>query len=777
MSESFDDNEPIETGDGARLRIKGIVDNPDRAVDTSDTAEPVKNFEGWIAEEAAFRDRDWTRAAERVTYWSRFVAIFILAVMLIGWPAGTLVGHYNTTGSLSNFHLGDMFPTGAVLFASVVPVIIIMLGYMFAKQMRMMSAAESIATVAQQFMQPDETAIYNVDAVGHAVRGQMEAINSGIDDALIRLASVEAMIRKHVDAIDAAGVAIESHTTGAVTRVADERSRLIALTEQLNAKADDFATAIALKAQAGIEAINESTEVSTQAEQALESRLQRLEGASMQALESFGALTKALGEADANIMDRAHRIDNSAQEIKRSTESTARAADAAAESAARNAANLASIAKQAANTSKTSADEAIQIAQQESERTAGSAIEFATREAERVAEAAASALETVKNATSSAVVSAAEDATKATDAADQVGEAAQKAMEAAQRASDEVRKASEAAHKSAEDALTVSKAAKEHSETQQKQLLEARASLEAENARLEKLIEEQRQRADRLADAIANQTDRLSKLAEAQLREQEAALQTAQIETRPPHESEAPKPQSQRPTAIKTKTTQHPGDHGAHQNRLDEMAASIARPKSQSKSQHTNTRVPPEHHSPQPSQQPKNAPEQGRRHSEKSKSDVSWREILTATDDAAPIELQKNTQREQGIQQAEAKAPDADEAMKIIYDLQSFTFVLENQLYGEPPVALQERFERGDRNIFANRLLRLNESDVKRRIRMEAGRNKNFDRAIHEFLQGFEKLLEDATTSETADEELEEYLSSALGRVYLLIGATVGYFA
>jgi hypothetical protein len=99
------------------------------------------------------------------------------------------------------------------------------------------------------------------------------------------------------------------------------------------------------------------------------------------------------------------------------------------------------------------------------------------------------------------------------------------------------------------------------------------------------------------------------------------------------------------------------------------------------------------------------------------------------------------------------------------------------RLYGEPPVTLLERFERGDRNVFANRILRLNEADVKRRIRAESARDKSFEKGIHNFLQGFERLLEDATTSATADEELEEYLSSPLGRVYLLVGATVGYFA
>jgi hypothetical protein len=124
----------------------------------------------------------------------------------------------------------------------------------------------------------------------------------------------------------------------------------------------------------------------------------------------------------------------------------------------------------------------------------------------------------------------------------------------------------------------------------------------------------------------------------------------------------------------------------------------------------------------------------------------------------------------------EPAGPAAD-AIKIISKLQSFTFDLETRLYGDPPQGLRDRFDHGDRNIFANRLLRLNETDVKRRIRAESGRDKTFERDIHDFLQGFERLLEDATTSETADEDLEEYLSSPLGRVYLLIGATVGYFA
>jgi hypothetical protein len=164
------------------------------------------------------------------------------------------------------------------------------------------------------------------------------------------------------------------------------------------------------------------------------------------------------------------------------------------------------------------------------------------------------------------------------------------------------------------------------------------------------------------------------------------------------------------------------------------------------------------------------APDESKRQEGRRKEGVSWREILTATDDAAPLDLGAANRQE-------TPPRNAVNAIKMIGHLQLFTLDLETRLYGDPPPALLERFENGDRNVFANRLLRLNETDVKRRIRSESARDKHFEKGIHDFLQGFERLLEDATTSETADEELEEYLSSPLGRVYLMIGATVGYFA
>lgn len=819
--------------ESARLRLQGIIDSSDALTEPAASGK-FRSFEKWAAAEGREGDLKALRLGRlggRLETWARFAAVVIFACVFVGWPIGSMIAHVDLAGSMRGFALADAYTAWAVAVGLIVPLCLFLLGHLAARMTSMIGAAESIAAMAQRLMQPDRAAISNVQTVGSVVREQMEALNAGIDDALIRLASAEAMIRQHVGAIEQAGAAVESRTSNAAERVAVERARLMDLTETLNVRADEFANAIAEKAQANIAALENAGTATLSAEARFDDRLARLEAAAERALTSFDALRSALSDADEHMRATSGSIETSAGEVKRASELAARIADAAAESAARNAANIGMFSGQASERARKAAEDAIDIARREAERAADAAVEFATRESQRVTEAAAKAVEGVRAATKSAVEIAASDAEKAAAAANLVSEAARMTTSAAREASEEVRKASEGARKSADDAIGVSEAAAKRVEARNKELAAARASLEAENARLESLIDEQRKRADRLAEAIATQTERLSKLAENQLREQEAAarLAEAQVQMQQSRAAEAAKAaeaerlaraeaerlakaeaeraakaEAERLEAEKTKAAAQKaaraeaeakakkaqaekdrskakpaarasaaspsnvldlGDAARQRNggaraqpgnaaaaaRLEDLAEEIARSK----------KAPASETSKEP------AKEDDRR----AKDGVSWREILTATDEAEPLDLAAADRR------GEAARTAASNAVKIIADLQAFTLDLETRLYGEPPPALLERFERGDRNVFANRILRLNEGDVKRRIRAEGSRDKAFERSIHDFLQGFERLLEDATTSATADEELEEYLSSPLGRVYLLVGATVGYFA
>ncbi len=783
-----------------RVRFKGIVE-----AGASDAASPAPEGNAEIAS-LIYKERYWNSISRQVSLASRLTAIFVFFAFVAGLPVGNLWAHVETFGSLEGWSLFDGYRTDFLIFAIIIPVLIVFIGYLFSRLLMMLNAAESIAAAAHRFVTPDITAVQNADTVGAVVQGHLTTLNEGLDGALARLATVEAMIRQHVEAIEVAGEAIEHKATGAVSRVADERARLMELTESLNAHADSFAAAIAEKAKSSIESLESASTVTRHAEQEFDARLQRLETAAANALSSFEALREALRGTDETMRASAASINEAAARTMEATGRIDASAEAAAEAAARSVAKVSASAQEASEAAKKTAQAAIDAAQQEAARISGAAVEATAQEAAKMQEA-----------TKQAIGAAAEDAAKATKAAAEVSEAARQTGDATAKASAEIAAASERARKDAGEATQQTKAQAGRIEEQTQALADARAALEKENARLEALIEEQRNRADRLADAIASQTDRLSRLAEAQLREQEAAARLTQAQSEmqsfadqqaatqkhtgptqkkqsaaetkaaqlaeetikedaagkdvekqpaldleqasrkndPPAANGAPKksPSENRPPA---KVSASNANGGA---RLDELARDIAerRPGRGAR----NRKEPPV-------TQESGAEEVNRRR----KGEVSWREILDAADDAEPLELGDAAKK------APVDARHAEEnAIKTISRLQRFTYDLETRLYGDPPPALQERFDRGDRNVFANRLLRLNEADVKRRIRTESGRNKDFERGIHDYLQGFEKLLEDATTSETADEELEEYLSSPLGRVYLLIGATVGYFA
>lgn len=810
-------------GEAGRLKFKSIVEAAEAAEDRMPWREdPAAAYEAPTASNPR-----WPAWSRQMMHASRLAAVLFFCSVVIGWPLGQMLAFLKNNGNLAGWSPFGGVPLEAFMLATLVPILVLLIGYIMSRLMTIMDAAESIARTARQFTSPDEQAAENARSVGLVVREQMEVMNAGLDDALRRLASAEAMIRQHVDVIETAGTSIEARASGAVARIADERARLIDLTENLNSQADAFAMAIAEKAQASIEALHSSDDLTDRAQAHLEERLARLESAAQRALESFNALREALQAADESMRATAGSIEVSAEETRAASERAMRVSEAAAESAARNAANVGASALRASEDAKKAADAAIETAAREAERASRAAYEAAEREAMKIAENTDKILGDVRKSTGDLVSRVSSETAEAASSAAKLTEAAQKSAEAAAKASADVARASAEAEKNAEAALARADTSAKKAEERNKALDEARAALEAENTRLESLIDEQRKRADRLADAIATQTERLSKLAEVQIREHEASVRLAEaqraarereaaeraaVERKAAEEKSAADKKAaaekaaadakaaeleaarQKEEAARAKAQQDKaaeeakkerearakaetaarsqpgvldlgeaaaksGRTGGARKRLDEMADDIAQ-----------RRKPAQEEPPLDlaSAEKTDADDTTRR----SKHKVSWREILDATDGAEPLDLAaaSTTKPQPG-------SDGAANAIKIISKLQSFTFDLETRLYGEPPPALRDRFERGDRNVFANRILRLNESDVKRRIRMESGRDKQFERDIHEFLQGFERLLEDATTSETADEDLEEYLSSPLGRVYLLIGATVGYFA
>ncbi|MEO0320461.1 MAG: hypothetical protein AAF199_06170, partial [Pseudomonadota bacterium] len=261
-------------------------------------------------------ERDWHGMSRQVWQFARLSAGFLFFAMLVGWPLGSYLAHRDLTGSGAGWSLLGAYPAGIILFALVVPMLVLFAGYVLSRAMTTAQAGEAIADAARYYVEPDTAALREVETVGTAVRAQMEVLNSGLNTALMRLAEVEAMIRTHVDAIEKAGTVMETKASDAVGKVASERSRLMDLTETLNLRADDFAQAIAVRTEANIAALEKADSAATQSEAHFAERLDGLEQAAGSALSSFQTLVDALGGADNQIKSGTAALQSSTDQAK-----------------------------------------------------------------------------------------------------------------------------------------------------------------------------------------------------------------------------------------------------------------------------------------------------------------------------------------------------------------------------------------------------------------------------------------------------------------------------
>ncbi len=783
-------------------------------------------------------ERDWNALSRQAWHLSRITALFLLFAMIVGWPLGGYLAHRETFGTGAGWSLLGAYPAGIIMFALVVPALIVFSGYVLSRAMTTTQAAEAMANAARAYTAPDEVALQEIETVGTAVRSQMDGLNAGLDAALVRLADAEAMIRKHVDAIETAGEAIEMRATSAVERVATERTKLIDATENLNQQADGFANAIAERTEANISAMDRADDVSQQVEVRFDERLGGLEQATTTALDSFRQLLEALGGADENVRTTAEALKDATDRTVEATEKTRAAtsdaklaADEAVQQAvldAAAAANHETVQKVISETNEKAGEEALAVAREEASRIARAAVESAGFDFEKVAREAS---DTAKNN------------------ADSLLEKTQEVTDAAAARKEEL----DATHK----------------------------ALEAENSRLEKLIGEQKARAERLATAISEQSEKLAQIAEATPDVEEVVYPLGHEETKskrktldedvsknkalkgdslavgdPFREGIHHEPQIAATEAISGGknlrlrfSENKPASLQSSQQPLENVGPNITKPV---KPQSERSDFAPAVQNPREDLQRLNdlardlaesrsgrmVPENSEavssqgvntdkvepvdlRGSSLRRENSSWKEILAAADDAEPLDLGTDEKFESIDEQeksplalsAEKRVSARGEseilsgglidlmpdtalaasasfsglnvdlterelrAFRVIHLLQQFTLNLDHRLYGECPSALLARFDNGDRNIFANRLLRLNEADVKKRIRAESARDRKFETDIRAFLKEFDSLLEEAALSPSVDEELREYLSSPLGRIYLLIGEIVGYFA
>ncbi len=160
-----------------------------------------------------------------------------------------------------------------------------------------------------------------------------------------------------------------------------------------------------------------------------------------------------------------------------------------------------------------------------------------------------------------------------------------------------------------------------------------------------------------------------------------------------------------------------------------------------------------------------------------------WRDILATVEEAIPA---RPPMREPATPAdttptpapAAPRARDKVDPMdRLIARIQNFSLVMRTQLYGTPAHEDLDRFDQGERQLFARDLTTRDAGELRRRLADELENNAVFEQRVQEFLQDFDTILEPLSSEEGGESAIETYLASPLGRLYVLTGSVVGHFA
>jgi hypothetical protein len=347
-------------------------------------------------------------------------------------------------------------------------------------------------------------------------------------------------------------------------------------------------------------------------------------------------------------------------------------------------------------------------------------------------------------------------------------------------------------------------------------LSQAKQSLEVESERLEELITEQKDRAERLAQVISEQAERLQQLnsdydaaeeaaIERKARLEQAAQEAAETAAKQAADHAAALAAQQAAQEAAQKAAEEAAEAAAKQA-AERAAERVAQQAEQGRQQQAEEEALAakksfgarlsisgiDDQSGEPS--PKQGPKQGNgfegflrdiagrkqetqdtqpKSLREERQHTPWSDILAAADEG---EDTLDLQPEDKVDSNEDDQVSND-VVDRIRKMQRFTLYLIEELYGPPPSATIERFEGGERNIFAHLLLRRNEEDVKLRLQNKSAEDLPFRETATEFLTEFDTLLEPATGASNSETLLDDYLASPLGQVYIIVGSALDYFA
>ncbi|KAB7739026.1 hypothetical protein F2P47_14610 [Parvibaculum sedimenti] len=116
-------------------------------------------------------------------------------------------------------------------------------------------------------------------------------------------------------------------------------------------------------------------------------------------------------------------------------------------------------------------------------------------------------------------------------------------------------------------------------------------------------------------------------------------------------------------------------------------------------------------------------------------------------------------------------------SLQVIETLQALAVDLDRALEQSPPAELWQRYQAGERNVFARRLYNIAGRQLYDRIAVKYRGDEEFRDHVDRFVSLFERLLASASTRDRENILAETYLTSDTGKAYLILAQASGKLA
>ncbi len=235
-----------------------------------------------------------------------YVIAAIVSAFWVGSAAAFAFGWLGLDGLLSL----DWPSLTGLLFATIFPVTFVWFAAHLARRSAgLQMASEDLVQIAARLTEPEGHAGREITRLGRAVRREIDALNTGLEGALIRVRSLEGSIAERLSAVEETARNLEERGDALRASLREERENLASVAHTLSADTDRMGEHLKQRAQALRENARTTTIEMTAAQDAVDARIALLGETLRQAAQTAQANAQIAERGAASLFSAAEALD------------------------------------------------------------------------------------------------------------------------------------------------------------------------------------------------------------------------------------------------------------------------------------------------------------------------------------------------------------------------------------------------------------------------------------------------------------------------------------